>query len=227
MKKNLLLLCLSLALTGAIPSCGGGGGGGSSATKQSVSDYNPDFLFGSPTGGIVRFYSGNQLIATFRYEDAHIDGNKSTSASVYATVYAAGDHRNFLNPCVLEETINNGQHNFRILNEQLCVDSLATFTGQQNSTPPWNDRLGGTKELSGMGYGIEVTVAFPRGGSDLSYSGNAADGKQHIEEGNIVLYYYKEAIVVPGATPDGANDGPANPNNAMEMRATYVSVDPK
>ena len=226
MKKNLFLLCLSLALSSTIASCGGGGGGSSTATKQSVSDYNSDFLFGSPTGGIVRFYSGNQLIATFRYEDAYIDGNKSTSASVYATVYAAGDHRNFLNPCVLEETINDDQHNIRILNEQLCVTSLSTF--RQQGHPDFN---GGTHELSGMGYGDEVVVAFPRGGTDLSYSGDASTGKQHIDEGNIVLYFYKDAIVIPD-TPNidgGGGDVPPNSNidNAMEMRATYVSVDPK
>lgn len=229
MKKNLFLLCLSLALTSTIASCGGGGGGSSAAPSQGVSDYNPDFLFGSPTGGIVRFYSGNQLIATFRYEDAYIAGNKSTSASVYATVYAAGDHRNFLNPCVFEETVTNGQHTFRVLNQALTVDSLDALR---------RSNIAGTKELTGMGYGNEVRVAFPTQGSSLTYSGDASEGKKHIEEGNIILYFYDCAEVTPegedghdhdgeNGDGDGQDDDPLLNANAMEMRATYVSVDPK
>lgn len=207
MKKNLLLFCLSLALAGTIASCGGGGGG-STNTAQTVSDYNPNFLFGSPTGGIVRFYSGTQLIATYRYETAFIDGNTSIASSVYPAVYAAGVHRSFLNPCVFVETVTNGQHTFTVQNEALTTE--------------------GTRELAGTGYGPEATIVFPRNGTTLTYSGDASEGMKHIDEGEVVLYTYT-ADVLPGDVdgPDGDVPPTTNVGNFMQMRATYVRVDPK
>lgn len=206
-RKKVLTILTALLVS----SCGGGNGGsGSSASSpQGTSDYDSRFLFGSPTGGVVRFYASGQLLATYSYDSANIVNSKST-ASVYPTVFAAGAHRNFVTPFIVEETVTRGKHTLRVVNQDLCVDNLDTFRDQENPRDPNNhDETRGTSDLVGGGDDKTVTVAFPKVGTVMTFEGNPEGNQINIDEGRSLLYLYLYE------------------DNGMEEWITSVSVDPK
>lgn len=183
--RTMKIKFISLILTAStLMSCGGGGGNNStpSTGNKQPAEFNTNFLFGCPTGGVVKFYSGGLLTASYVYNEAIISGQTSQT-QVYVTIYASGAYRNFESPITITETVQNGKHHIEVQNPQLKVASISAWRAQTQANNI------GISNVTGSGEDGAVAIAFPTAGTDLTYSGDPTTGRIAVDSiGDALLF---------------------------------------